>query len=125
MAKKKGKEKGKETSLVNVKARLGNVRMLYECGRIKEGLAYMYILYTDLARQKFGVAKAFSQTIRDFSIIMVKQYKQSPQNIYPFIQQLEKVIYGGYAITPEIFQQAVGQFGALYQELTNSTLPKF
>ena len=80
--------KKKETEeTLNVASKLKNVKLLYNTGRIKEGIAYLYTIYTDLALQKYGVRKTFSQTIRDFAIIMVKQYGQDPANIYPFIQQ--------------------------------------
>ena len=114
----------KETEeTLNVNTKLKNVKLLYNTDRIKEGIAYLYTIYTDLALQKYGVRKTFSQTIRDFAIIMVKQYGQDPANIYPFIQQIEKAIYGGYPSTREFFHQIVEAFGKIYREMSGHRLP--
>jgi hypothetical protein len=114
----------KETQeTLNVSTKLNNVKLLYNTGRLKEAIAYLYTIYTDLALQKYGVRKTFSQTIRDFAIIMVKQYGQDPANIYPFIQQIEKAIYGGYPSTPDFFLQIVESFGKIYREMSGHRLP--
>ena len=94
-------KKVKGSSSVNVNAKLKTVQILTSTGRIKEAMAYLYMIYTEMARERFGVAKKVSQTIRDYAIIMVKEMNQNPQNIYPFIQQIEKCIYGGI---PVIFE---------------------
>ncbi len=120
MARRKKKET-EET--LNVASKLKNVKLLYNTDRIKEGIAYLYTIYTDLALQKYGVRKTFSQTIRDFAIIMVKQYGQDPANIYPFIQQIEKAIYGGYPSTQEYFLKIVEAFGKIYREMSGHRLP--
>ena len=116
--------KKKETQeTLNVSSKLNNVKILYKTGRIKEAIAYLYTIYTDIALQKYGVRKTFSQTIRDFAIIMVKQYGQDPANIYPFIQQIERAIYGGYPSTPEFFLTIVEAFGKIYREISGHRLP--
>jgi hypothetical protein len=116
--------KNKETQeTLNVSSKLNNVKILYNTGRIKEAIAYLYTIYTDIALQKYGVRKTFSQTIRDFAIIMVKQYGQDPANIYPFIQQIERAIYGGYPSTPEFFLNIVETFGNIYREMSGHRLP--
>lgn len=114
-------KKQKKSSL-NVSAKLSNVKILVSTQRVKEAIAYLYLTYTDLVSKKFGVNKNFSQTIRDFAIVMVKQYKQNPQNIYPFIQRIEKVVYGGYPATKEFFKELFEHFGKLYLEITGNKL---
>jgi len=118
MAKKKESQE-----VLNVSDKLSNVKILHSTGRIKEAIAYLYTIYTDLALQKYGVRKTFSQTIRDFAIVMVKQYGQDPANIYPFIQQIEKAIYGGYPSTPDFFLEIVDSFGKIYKEMSGHRLP--
>ena len=108
---------------LNVNSRLKNVKILLSTERVKEAIAYLYLIYTDLVAKKFGVSKNQSQTIRDFAIIMVKQHKQNPQNIYPFIQRIEKVVYGGYPATQVFFQELLEHFGKLYLELTGNKMP--
>ena len=54
---------------------------------------------------------------------MVKQYGQDPANIYPFIQQIEKAIYGGYPSTQEFFRQIEASFGKIYREMSGHRLP--
>ena len=110
------KDKKKKPMLLNVNIKLKNVQVLTATGRIKEAIAYLYLIYVDLACKKFNVTKNLSQTIRDFAIIMVKKYKQNPQYIYPFIQRIEKIVYGGYPATPEFFQELKPHFGNLYSE---------
>ena len=123
MAKKKDKKT--KTESFNIKEKLRIVKTLINTGRIKEAIAYLYLIYTMLASKKFGVNKTVSQTIRDFAIIMVKQYKQNPQYIYPFIQRIEQVVYGGYPATEEFFQDLLNHFSNLYKELTGSNMPSF
>jgi hypothetical protein len=117
------RKKKDEQEELNVTSKLKNVKLLYNTGRLKEAIAYMYTIYTELALQKYGVRKTFSQTVRDFAIIMVKQHGQDPANIYPFIQQIEKAIYGGYPSTPEFFLQIVESFGNIYREMSGHRLP--
>ena len=119
---RRSKKKQKKPS-ANVNSKLNNVKILVSTQRVKEAIAYLYLIYIDLVSNKFGVNKNFSQTIRDFAIVMVKQYKQNPQNIYPFIQRIEQVVYGGYPATQEFFQELLDHFGKLYLELTGNNLP--
>jgi hypothetical protein len=119
------KEKAQKKEAFNLSAKLKNVRILEQTDRVKEAIAYLYIIYTDVAFQTFGIAKKVSQSIRDYAIVLVKEMQQNPQNVYPFIQKVEKTIYGGYPITPQIFQDVIQQFGVLYQEVTGKNLPGF
>ncbi|MBD3353802.1 MAG: hypothetical protein GF364_20135, partial [Candidatus Lokiarchaeota archaeon] len=50
--------KAKDT--YNVSDRLKNVRVLENTGRIKEAMAYLYLVYTEIAKKKFGVEKKYS-----------------------------------------------------------------
>lgn len=119
------KDKKKQTESFNINRKLKSVKTLISTGRIKEAIAYLYLIYTTIAGKKFDVTKTNSQTIRDFAIIMVKQYKQNPQFIYPFIQRIEQVVYGGYPATEEFFQDLLGHFSNLYKELTGTNMPSF
>jgi hypothetical protein len=110
---------------IDVSTRLKNVRMLYNSNRIKESIAYLYVCYTGLANEKLGQAKTYSQTIRDYAIILVKKFNQDPQKIYPFIQQVERVVYGGFPASKEYFQEVTQNFGKLYVDLTGSSMPSF
>ncbi len=120
MAKKKKKGQG-----FNSSEKLRKVKILYSTGRKKESIAYLYAIYTAIAAQRYGERKTPSQTIRDFAIVMVKKYKQDPQNIYPFIQSVEKTIYGGFPTTEQAFQNIISSFSKLHLELTGKPMPKF
>ncbi|TFG20465.1 MAG: hypothetical protein EU530_03105 [Promethearchaeota archaeon] len=111
--------------LKEIEDRLNNVRMLYKMGRVKEALAYLYVTYTEIAQLKFGIEKEASQTTTEFAIIMVKQFGQNPRNIYPFIQEIEQVIYGGYPFNDQVFLHTVEVFGRIYLELMDKPLPSF
>ncbi len=111
--------------LKEIEDRLNNVRMLYKMGRVKEALAYLYITYTEIAQLKFGIEKEVSQTTTEFAIVMVKQFGQNPRNIYPFIQEIEQVIYGGYPYNDQVFLHTVEVFSRIYLELMDKPLPSF
>ncbi len=122
-----GRRVQKDRSLIakEIEDRLNNVRLLYQMGRVKEALAYLYVTYTEIAEFRHGIAKQASQTTTEFAILMVKQYGQNPQNIYPFIQEIEQVIYGGYPYNDQVFMHSVELFGRIYLELMEKPLPSF
>ena len=99
--------------------------MLYQVGRVKEALAYLYVTYTEIAQFKHGIEKESSTTTTEFAIVMVKQFGQNPQNIYPFIQEIEQVVYGGYPFNDQVFLHTVELFGRIYLELMEKPLPSF
>ena len=117
---KKNKRSGSD-----INRKLKTVRVLEQSGRVKEAMAYLYLIYCELANQKFGIQKKVSETIRDYAIVMVKEMNQNPQTIYPFIQKIEKAIYGGVSATPEMFKEATDMFGKLHLELTGHNAPGF
>jgi hypothetical protein len=117
--------KDRKQLAADIEGRLRNVEMLYRQGRVKEALAYLYVTYTEIALFKHGIEKQASQTTTEFAIIMVKQFGQNPQNIYPFIQEIEQVVYGGYPFNDQIFMHAIGLFGRIYLELMERPLPEF
>jgi hypothetical protein len=122
---KQRSEKDRKELMKEIEERLENVRVLYTMGRVKEALAYLYVTYTDIAQFKHGIEKQASQTTTEFAILMVKQFGQNPQNIYPFIQEIEQVIYGGYPYNEQVFMHAVQLFGQIYLELMERPLPSF
>ncbi|MHA1111237.1 MAG: hypothetical protein ACTSRE_09045 [Promethearchaeota archaeon] len=122
---KKRVQKDRGLLLKEIEDRLNNVRMLYKMGRVKEALAYLYVTYTEIAQFKHGIIKESSQTTTEFAIVMVKQFGQNPQNIYPFIQEIEQVVYGGYPFNDQVFLHTVELFGRIYLELMDKPLPSF
>ena len=117
--------KDKQILAKEIEERLANIRILYITGRVKEALAYLYVTYTEIAQFRHEIVKEASQTTTEFAIIMVKQFGQNPQNIYPFIQEIEQVIYGGYPYNDQVFMHAVSLFSQLYLELMEKPLPSF
>jgi len=102
--------------------RLDIIKILIASGRIKEAIAYLYIIYIDLSALKYDIERKPSQTFRDFAIMMVKEYGQNPQIIYPFMLQIEKVVYGGFPTSQETFTQIKPVFEKLYMETTGRNL---
>ncbi len=115
----------KMADLKGIKLRLKNIDILVTCGRMKEAAAYLYVLYADLAANKFEVEKGISQTSRDYAIIMVKQFGANPMNIYPFIRNIDSVIYGGRSLTETKYREIRRGFGQLYLEITGVPPPEF
>jgi len=83
----------------------------------------MFILYTMLCRAKYGEIKKPQQSIREFGMIMCNQHNQDPQKVYPFIQQVEAIIYGGRQPTADAFQQTYEIFGNVFEEITGKKIP--
>jgi hypothetical protein len=125
MAKKVKAVASQEISSKALQAKLDNVKCLYRSNKAKEAIAYIYILYSKLAEFKWGLAKKATQSIRDYAIQLVKQKGQQPKNIYPFIQQVESIIYGGRQPSEESYTKTIQMFAVLYKELTGSELPSF
>lgn len=101
--------------------KLRNLKLLKDSGRLEEALSYLFnAIYMDLINAKYGRNKKASETIRDIAIVSVKELKLPPEKIYPFITNIEKVIYAQpYKITEKEFYKAIDLFSPVYYELTN------
>lgn len=119
MAKKKEVKKSHD-----IGGQLKNIKVLYNTKRLKESIAYMYMLYTQICAMKWNEKRQPSQSIRDYAMIMVKKFGQNPANVYPFIQQVESIIYGGRQPSQDVMNQTIVLFGNVFQELTGKPLPQ-
>lgn len=116
-------KKQKEKSLrvkVPLEGRIINLKILKDTGRMEEALSYLFqSIYLELINAKYGRIKQATETIRDFAIISVKELNLNPASIYPFIQNVEKIIYDKpFIITEEDFYTAIDLFSPVYFELT-------
>ena len=100
--------------------RIRNFKILKDTGRLEEALSYLFqSIYMELVNAKYGKRKKDTETIRDFAIISVKEFKLNPSSIYPFIQNIEKVIYDKpFLIKEDDFYSSVQLFSPVYFELT-------
>lgn len=100
--------------------RIRNLKILKDTERVEEALSYLFqSIYIELINAKFNVRKKENETIRDFAIISVRDLKLNPASIYPFIQNVEQVIYDKPYIIGEVdFYKAVELFSPIYFELT-------
>ncbi|MHA1721418.1 MAG: DUF4129 domain-containing protein [Promethearchaeota archaeon] len=121
MAKKKKKTAGQTFDL---SGKLRNIQTLVLTKRPKEAIAYQYMLFTMLCAMKYREAKHPSQSIRDFAMNMVRNHSLNPANVYPFVQEVEHVIYGGRQPTEQAYQQILELFGKVFQEIVGKPLPK-
>jgi hypothetical protein len=103
-----------------LEGKIRNLKILKDTGRLEESLSYLFqAIYLELINAKYGRRKGKTETIRDFAIISVKELNLNPANIYPFIQNVEKIIYDKpFIITEEEFYTAVDLFSPIYFELT-------
>ena len=108
----------------DVGARLKNIQSLYRSKRPKEAIAYMFMLYTMLCRAKYGEVKKPQQSIREYGTIMCQTHKQNPQVVYPFIQNVEAIIYGGRQPSEEVFHQVTESFGVVFKDIVGKQLPQ-
>ncbi|MFX1590653.1 MAG: hypothetical protein ACFFC1_21175, partial [Promethearchaeota archaeon] len=116
------KKQEEESRVVNIplESKILNLKILKDSGRLEESLSYLFnAIYMDLVNAKYNRVRKENETIRDFAIISVKDLKLTPSSIYPFIQQVEEIIYGKpYKITEEDFYKTCELFSPIYFQLT-------
>ena len=112
------KKKSKDQPSFSIESKMNNVKVLNQTDRPKEAIAYLYLIYTDLMKTKHGQPRKFHETIRDYAITCVTKLGQNPENIYPFIQKIEEIIYGGVEPTEGQFKTTLDLFAKLYSEIT-------
>jgi len=104
-------------------SRLKNIPMLVETKRIKEAIAYQFMIFVVLCTAKYKRPKLPSQSIRDYAMIMVKEFNMDPGSVYPFIQEIEQVIYGGKAASLDAYQRSLVTFGQVFEQIVGKPLP--
>jgi hypothetical protein len=116
------KKQEKESRVVNLhlESKLINLKILKDSGRLEESLSYLFnAVFMDLINARYNRIKKENETIRDFAIISVKELKLTPAAIYPFIQTVEKIIYGRpFQITEKDFYNTCELFSPIYFQLT-------
>lgn len=100
--------------------KIRNFKILKDTGRIEEAITYLFkAIYMELINGKYGRVIQDTETIRDFAIVCVKSFMLNPTSIYPFIQNIEKVIYGKPLEVPEeAFHKICDLFSPVYFDLT-------
>ena len=76
-----------------------------------------------LCTAKYRDRKHPSQSIRDYAMKMVKDHSLNPGTVYPFIQKVEDVIYGGKQPTEDAYKQTLVLFGTVFQDIVGKPLP--
>jgi hypothetical protein len=118
------KKQEEESRVVNIQleSKIKNLKILKDSGRLEESLSYLFnAIYMDLVNAKYNRIRKENETIRDFAIVSVKELKLTPSSIYPFIQQVEEIIYGKpYKITEADFYKICELFSPIYFQLTGS-----
>jgi len=116
------KKQEKESRVVTLplESKIINLKILKDTGRLEESISYLFnAIYMDLINAKYNRKRKENETIRDFAIISVKELKLTPSSIYPFIQQVEEIIYAKpYGITEKDFYSTCGLFSPIYFQLT-------
>ena len=123
MAKKKKKTATTGQSY-DLGSKLKNIQTLVLTKRPKEAIAYQYMLFTMICAMKYRESKHPSQSIRDFAMTMVRNHSLNPANVYPFVQEVEHIIYGGRQPNEEAYQRILELFGKVFQEIIGKKLPK-
>ncbi|MHA2007718.1 MAG: hypothetical protein ACXABO_08735 [Promethearchaeota archaeon] len=118
------KKQEKESRVVKIQLdpKIQNLKILKETGRLEESLSYLFnAIFMSLIEAKYGRIRKENETIRDFAIVSVKELKLTPSAIYPFIQNVESIIYGKpFKITESEFYQTCELFSPIYFELTSN-----
>jgi len=103
---------------IDVERKKENLRILMKTERSKEAIAYIYLIYNDLIKNKYEKPRLAYQTIREYAITCVNELGQKPETIYPFIKKIEDIIYGGVEPTKKEFEFTLNMFSNLYNEIT-------
>jgi len=118
------KKQEKQSRVVHLplESKLINLKILKDSGRLEESLSYLFnSVFMDLIEARYNRIKKGNETIRDFAIISVKELKLTPSAIYPFIQTIEKIIYGKpFQITEKDFYSTCELFSPIYFQLTGN-----
>ena len=112
------KKKKKTEPEFDIKARFRNVKVLVQSNRIKEAIAYIYLVYCAVLDHKFKKPRLTFQTIREYAITAVNQLGQSPESTYSFVKHIEDIIYGGLEPTVDQINYTSQLFSTLYKEIT-------
>ena len=116
----KKQEKESRVVVLPLESKLINLKILKDSGRLEESLSYLFnSVFMDLINARYNRIKKDNETIRDFAIISVKELKLTPAAIYPFIQTVERIIYGKpFQITEKDFYSTCELFSPIYFQLT-------
>jgi hypothetical protein len=103
----------------DAKKKKENLKILIDSGRLKEAIAYVFLIYADLMKEKYDKPRLKHQTIREYAILCVNELEQKPEYVYPFVKQIEDIIYGGLEPTREQFGTTINLFSQIYNEIEN------
>ncbi len=117
------KKKTGSSGSMNLGSRLKNIQMLVRSKRIREAIAYQYMVFVLICSAKYRVQKHPSHSIRDYAMILVKDHGLNSSTVYPFVQEVESVIYGGKLPTEDVYKRSLVVFGNVFQELVGKPLP--
>jgi len=116
-------KKGKESQGLNLGEKMRRVKILQETNRIKEAIAYIFLTFTEVLKDKWG-PKVWrpSLTMRELGIRLVKsrQAHMDPEKIYPFITHMEQVLYGGEPATEVKLEETKDLFKNLVTIIKNT-----
>ncbi len=118
MAKKKT-----EAVTLDLNERMRRVKILQQTNRTKEAIAYIFLTFTDVLKEKYGpkVWKP-SLTMQELAIRLVKarQVRMDPEKIYPFISHLERILYSGEPATDAKLEETKQFFQNLYSAIKSA-----
>lgn len=116
-------KKKKQSQGFDIKEKLDNIQTLVRTKRPKEAVAYEFVLFVMLCTLKYKKQKQPFESIRDYAMVMVKEFDISPKNLYPFIQKVEDAIYGGKEPTTELYNESITFFDKVFEEIVGKPLP--
>ena len=117
------KNKGPQQQKFDLGSKIGNIQILLHSNRRKEAIAYIFMLYQMMCAAKFKQPKFPSQSIRDYAMVMIKNHGQNPRNVYPFIESVESVIYGGKQPSQSMYKKSVESFAPVFKDVSGKDLP--
>ena len=120
MAKKVKKTKAPEPE-IDIKTMFNNVKILVQSDRAKEAIAYIYLIYTAVVRQKFEKPRLAHQTIREYAITCVNELGQKPESVYPLVSAVENIIYGGKEPSSKEINETIQLFSTIYKDITGKS----
>ncbi|MBN1802873.1 MAG: hypothetical protein JW891_15295 [Candidatus Lokiarchaeota archaeon] len=116
----KKQRKASLSTTIPLEKKISNLKILKETGRLEEALSYLFnAIFMTLIDGKYGRKKKEFETIRDFAIVSVKEFKMKPTVVYPFMTKVEEIIYSRpFEMTESDFYSAIELFSRVYFDLT-------
>lgn len=116
------KEEKKVVTPVNLQSRTAELKELVGAGKFNDAVKYLYNMFADTVNQYSGVARAPSETTREFAVMVIKKEGLNPQLVNGLTQLFEQARYSNETLDKEDYNKAAKYFAELYSLISGGSL---